>query len=119
MNKDEFLTIMNTNARSLCPKITSLIDNLNNLECQVGIVTETWLADGASLRQDLQDLQGGAGYTLLPLNRPRGARGVAHGGVAILGKYSKISMSRFKIHNPKNYEILPVICKIAGQYSRC
>ena len=57
MYKDEYLTILNTNARSLCPKVSSLIDNLNNLECQVGIITETWLADGSDLEEDVRDLQ--------------------------------------------------------------
>ena len=35
------LTIINCNARSLCPKLESLIDNMIEADAVVGIVTET------------------------------------------------------------------------------
>ena len=38
--------VINTNARSLCPKIDSLIDCSDTT---IAIITETWLADGKSL----------------------------------------------------------------------
>ena len=66
-------TIINTNARSLCPKIVSLIDCLEEMTATVGVVTETWLADGESLHADLDDLMNGAGAlassvgTVLPM----------------------------------------------------
>ena len=41
MNKQ--VNIINTNARSLCPKIDSLVDCFEELNGTVGIVTETWL----------------------------------------------------------------------------
>ena len=41
-------TIVNTNARSLCPKIHSLIDCFNELEADIAIITETWLTSGDS-----------------------------------------------------------------------
>ena len=69
LNKDEIFTILNTNARSLCPKMSSLIDNLRQLQCQIGVVTETWLSDGQSLDEDLDDLRTGTGYSALTLNR--------------------------------------------------
>ena len=49
------INIINTNARSLCPKIESLIDCFEELEVTLGVVTETWLADGDSLDRDIQD----------------------------------------------------------------
>ena len=38
-------TIINGNARSLRPKIESLIDCFNETESTVGIITETWLGE--------------------------------------------------------------------------
>jgi len=118
LNKDEILTVMNTNARSLCPKVSSLIDNLANLNCHLGVVTETWLADGETLQADLQDLQDGTGYSMLTLNRPANARGVSHGGVAVVTRDSRVSAKKFKFHNPHGYELLAVTSKITGQYRR-
>ena len=63
------LAIINTNARSLCPKITSLIDCIDELEATVAVVTETWLADGEPLEKDVADLAHGAGLGLLHRNR--------------------------------------------------
>ena len=40
LEKKTSLTIINTNARSLCPKIESLIDLYEELEVDIGIVTE-------------------------------------------------------------------------------
>ena len=118
INKDHYLTILNTNARSLCPKFDSLLDNLRELSCEIAIITDTWIADGPSLEQDIQDIRDGTGYTLNHLNRQRGARGVAHGGVALVTKDTRISISRFKFHNPRSYEILAVTAKVTGQYRR-
>ena len=38
--------------------------------------------------------------------------------MAVLTQDSVVSTARFKIHNPKMYEVLPVTCKITGQYRR-
>ena len=62
---------MNTNARSLCPKIHSLIDCFEDLQLTFATITETWLCDGEGLdEEDLSDLALGAGtvsYTHLTL----------------------------------------------------
>lgn len=63
------ITILNTNARSLCPKIESLIDCFDEMKATIGVVTETWLSDGDSLQEDIQDLSSGAGLGLICLNR--------------------------------------------------
>ena len=36
------IKIINTNARSLCPKIDSLIDCFEELDVTLGVVTKTW-----------------------------------------------------------------------------
>ena len=51
--QDTAINIINTNARSLSPKIDSLIDCFEELDATVGIVTETWLTDGESLQRDI------------------------------------------------------------------
>ena len=55
---------MNTNARSLSPKIHSLIDCVDELEGALGVITETWLADGEEFETDVCDLACGAGLGL-------------------------------------------------------
>ena len=40
-NKDESTVFINTNARSLGPKLDSLADNLRELSCCAAVVTET------------------------------------------------------------------------------
>lgn len=74
------INIFNTNARSLCPKISSLIDCYEELDITFGIVTETWLNDGPTLEEDLIDLEHGSGLGSIVLNRPPGPTGSSHGG---------------------------------------
>ena len=57
-NKFE-LTLINTNAKSLCPKVNSLITCFEELEASMPIVTENWLTDGQSLSDDVEDLDWG------------------------------------------------------------
>ena len=73
------INIVNTNARSLCPKIDSLIDCFEELDVTLGIVTKIWLPDGTSLNQDVQDLAKGAGLDMLCLNRRPNDRGWSTG----------------------------------------
>ena len=74
------INVTNTNARSLCPKIDSLIDCFEEMDATIGIITETWLADGETLEKDIHDLAKGAGLGMVCLNRQPRNRGVAHGG---------------------------------------
>ena len=48
------LTIINTNARSLCLKINSLVDCFEELDAAIGIITETWMSDGRGLDEDIE-----------------------------------------------------------------
>ena len=81
------MTVINTNARSLCPKIESLIDCFEELKVDISIVSETWFKYGPDLDQKLLDLEFGAGMSALVRNRePNPATGVSHGGVAIINK---------------------------------
>ena len=87
IEKKNSLTLINTNARSLCPKFDSLIDCYEELQVDLGIITETWFKDGPDLDRGLSDLELGAGISSIVLNREANqATGVAHGGVAVMYK---------------------------------
>ena len=103
------MTVINTNARSLCPKINSLIDCFNDLDGTLGVVTQTWLSDGDSLEEDIEGLCLGTGLGMVCLNRTTNDRGFSHGGVAVIFRASEITMRRVKLHNPHKYEVLMTI----------
>ena len=107
-------TFVNTNSRSLCPKINSLIDTIEELDAAFALVTETWLADGTTLEDDKQDLLLGAGLTLLCKNRKPDHRGVAYGGVGLLFKDELCSFKQIELDNPGDFEILTAIGSIQG-----
>ena len=111
------ITIVNANARSLCPKINSLIDCLEEMDAAVGIVTEIWLTDGDSLKEDLADLSAGAGVGLLCKNRPPNAAGISHGGVAIAYRIGACAAREPVLQNQDNYKVIVGVITLAG-YSR-
>ena len=76
--------IINTNARSLRPKITSFIDCFLNLALCLAIVSETWFANGERLKLETENLLLGHGLNMRCLNREPSINGLAHGGVAII-----------------------------------
>ena len=117
-NKYERLSFINTNARSLCPKTESLVDYFRELDCTLGVVTETWLANSSRLDNYVEDLQDGAGISLLYQNRPKNARGLSHGGVGILAQDARVRLTRMKFHNPGAYEVMGASAKIKGHVRR-
>ena len=118
--KKHNLTIINTNARSLCPKIDSLVTCFTELEVDLAVITETWLKDGPQLDTDLDDLDKGAGLKTITLNRqPHPTTGVAHGGVAIMYRGSVGSFKRINIPNPDHFEVLPAIGTLRGSSKNC
>ena len=54
------------------------------MSATIGIVTETWLTDGADLEEEVENLGHGTGYGMLYQNRKANDRGYSHGGVALL-----------------------------------
>ena len=63
------LCFLNTNARSLCPKVESLIDCMNETDSHLAIIMESWLREGAGLEKLREDLELGAGMCFLTKNR--------------------------------------------------
>lgn len=101
------LTLLNTNARSLTPKIDSLLDCMNEVDASVVTVTETWLRSGERMEESVRDLSLGAGVGMLHKNRdPASSNGVCYGGVAILWKESFGSFRNIQFKNPKGHEVL-------------
>ena len=105
---------MLTNARSLSPKIHSLIDLFEELELDLSIITESWLADSERLAEDVIDLEYGTDLCILYKNRPlkpNSRRRTAGGGVAVV--YNKTSANFKEIKIPGNrFELVCVKGKI-------
>ena len=101
MNK---LTAININTRLLCPKISSLIDCLEELDQSIGIITKTWLRDGLELEQDVEDLALGARLGMLcrNLNEPA-VNGVTYSGVGIVWKQSLCSFKNIQFADPDKF----------------
>ena len=106
--------LINTNARSLCPKINSLVDCFEEMGAAVGTVTETWLSDGESLDEDIQNFVHGTGLNMLCRNRVRNDRGFSHGGVALIFDTSACKFKVMEYPNPEDYEVLPCVGSIPG-----
>ena len=112
-NKIPF-TVINTNARSLCPKISSLIDCFSQMDAAIGIVSETWMSDGGDLEEEIENLKMGTGLNLVYRNREANERGFSHGGIAIVYKESVLALKKIPLHNPKKYEVLVAEGNIKG-----
>ena len=104
-------TVINTNTRSLCPKITSLIDCITETDTKIAFVTETWLKDGQELEEDVADLSAGAGLGLLARNRNvPAANGVTYGGVAVLWREDCCNFKEVRIPGLQLEDLELLIC---------
>lgn len=106
--------IINTNARSLRPKIESLGECITETEAGLAVITESWLADDERLENDVQDLALGAGMGMICMNRQAVSNGVTYGGVAILWRLNFCSFKAVNIKNPGRFEVLVGAGKIPG-----
>ena len=114
VENDFKLTIINSNAHSLCPKMNSLITCFDELSATFGVITETWLTDGKELEDDIVDLQGRAGLNMITKNRPLNAQGYSHGGVAVIFNEASTSFTELKLRNPESYEVLVATGRLVG-----
>ena len=108
------LTMLNTNARSLCPKVKSLIDCVDEMEAGFAVVTETWLADGPTLQDDTQDLELGVGLSIIHKNMKACANGVTYGGVVIIYRKDTCNFKEIKFENRANFEVVVAVGAMQG-----
>ena len=95
VNKNETLYFASTNARSLPPKITSMIECFRELDLAFFAITETWLKNDESTKLSLEELNQNEKIRLLTRNR--GSRG---GGVAVAYDTTRANFSVVKL--PRN-----------------
>ena len=108
VNKFNFLL---TNARSLAPKIDSFVENFEERNIDLCVVTETWCHDGVGLLEDDGvDLRLGEGISSFHCGRSAERRG---GGVGIFFRESRIKACEI---TPKDnpHEICAVLCSLRG-----
>ena len=86
--------------------MSSLIDCYSDLAASLGVVTETWLTDGSSLDEDIEDLALGAGLKMICKNREVNERGFLHGGISIIYKEEAMVLKEVALHNPRKFEVL-------------
>ena len=111
-SKTKFV-IINCNARSLCPKIESLVECFEEMDGTVGVVSETWIRDGA---EDLVErLSEGDGLGFISRKRSQPAsNGVTYGGVAVLWRKSACSLKEFAFPNPLDFEVVVATGSLRG-----
>ena len=102
LSKQTDFNILLTNARSLSPKIDSLINYITEHDIGVSIVSESWLKPGLVLYQEIGDLRLEEKLDLFHFSRKINRRGRSSGGgVAILCNRKYCSMKGFKITRRK------------------
>ena len=104
--------MINTNARSIKPKMNCFVDNFKELDLTFAIVTETWLKDGNELDQQVESFLFGKGLALFTKNRPPGPAGFSHGGIAIVTRDSTTKFKPYNFPNPEEYEVMAITGRI-------
>lgn len=110
------MNLINANARSLGPKLTSLVDCFDQKNVSIACLTETWFqANSVSLEDNLRDLSDN--HCLSVIHRTRSARapnGRFYGGVAVVYRQKNCTFKQFDLVNPEDYEVLAAVGKVTG-----
>ena len=115
-HKDHCARVFLTNARSLAPKMTAMIDEMMNLHLHFACVTETWFKEDRRLDGELIDIEESAGVKIFQRSRSGGkGRG---GGVAFLFNKSLGSFKQRRVKGVGKHEVLCAVGKI-GKIDRC
>ena len=101
------------NARSLKPKLYSLVDTLDEIDCNIAVVTETWFRPSPQLEQLLRDAEDVTGYGFIRRDRCQTGSEARGGGVAIIYKKSDLVMTPLKVRG--NHEIVAALARRTGQ----
>ena len=101
------------NARSLKPKIISLVDTLEEISGHIAVVTETWLKPTPQTESLLTDAENLTGYGFLRKDRCENNSEARGGGVAIVYKKADLQMTKLKVVG--NHEIVAGLARRTGQ----
>ena len=112
--KDQFgIRFLLTNARSLKPKIDSLVDAFTSLDLHFASVTETWYKEGSQLNDDLVELEGKTGVRVLHQSRDGRSSRTGGGGVALAFNTGSCNFKRRQLtHIGKEFEVLCAVGKV-------
>ena len=109
------LSFINTNERSLGPKLASLSDCFEEKLVDFASLTETWFQNDEELNNVKADLADGEGLTMLNRNRDRLANnGRLYGGVAFVFRKNTSTFKEFALHNPQGHEVLACVGNVNG-----
>ena len=113
--------VLIANARSLALKIDSLIESFEMMNLNAALITESWLLNGKTLKNDLFHLEHGTGLIMICKNRTNRTRVVDRaiagprrgGGVAIVYHKNRMQLKECKIPGNK-YEMVCGVGSVTG-----
>ena len=109
------LTFINTNARSLGPKIESLFDCFHEKDVDVALLTETWYQTNRMSTEELADYADRFSLGVIARNRDAvAANGRQYGGVALFYRQRTSSFANFEIINQDGHEVLAAVGSVKG-----
>ena len=109
------LCFINTNARSLAPKVRSLYDCFAEKDVDFAVLTETWYQSNRALGDLISEYNSRFSLEAIVRNRTNTAtNGRSYGGVAFVYRKSKASFKPFPLINPEDFEVLATVGKITG-----
>ena len=111
------ISFLLTNARSLTPKIGSLIEYFDERDLTFALVTETWFTSGRATENNIADLSVGVEIATINKNRHHTVK-KRGGGVALLYHKQRCSFKERKIKGNK-YEIVCAIGKLRHNTRQC
>ena len=114
-NKHSRLSFINTNARSLAPKVRSLYDCFSEKDVDFAVLTETWYQSNRALADVLSEYSSRFSLEAIVRNRTNTAsNGRSYGGVAFVYRKSRASFKQFELVNPLDFEVLATVGKVNG-----
>ena len=109
------LCFINTNARSLGPKVESLFDCFREKQVDFAILTETWYQNNSSLTDTLDEYSSRFSLKAIVRNRPTVAsNGRSYGGVAFVFRKRTSNFEHYPLLNPQCHEILATVGSVSG-----
>ena len=107
------LCFINTNARSLEPKIRALYDCFSEKDVDFAFLTETWYQSNSALQAKLSEHSHRFALQSIVRNRTTIANnGRSYGGIAFVYRKSRASFNHFPLVNPDDHEVLAPVGKV-------